>query len=320
MSRADPPSGKPRICAAIALTTRESLRSLDSLIDQSFPKADYEIAVLGAGSYETDIAALGNRRDGVPKLRLLDAPDGCPAATCNIPLEATEAPILAVLGDLAVAHRDWLVGLNNAFTLFGEDAAMVGGRIAARWLAPRPTWLADQLLPTLGLVDLGEEARFLDEKEHLGTRNIAFATDVLKRIGGFPNSVSTYGTTELLEADVVRRLHERIARADAHTVYTPDAVVEIDMPASRITQSWIRRQAAWRAVAEFADFGPLRAEDAAARWQSVKNFFYELPPIDRTVRGLVLAEEDSHRFRHQVSAVYDTVSCILSGIDEHEDD
>jgi hypothetical protein len=150
--------------------------------------------------------------------------------------------------------------------------------------------------------------------------NIAFRRARLTARGGF------HGVGELEFArgkfviDDGTGLTNHFTTAGGRVVYDPLAAVTYAVPAERLTQDWFRSKASWKAVAELARSGSLTPEEATERWQRVKDFFFACPPAERTIRALVLSQNDPKRFQEQISAVYDTLSCLLSGIGEADYD
>ena len=298
-----------RITAAICLDGADDAAgaAVDSLIRQTLPKDEYEILLIGGAA----------RFAEAPNLRRVESPAE-PNGGCCLALELAQAPLVAFLDPRAVAEPGWLASFCRTFAQFGEAAPVVGGRVLPRWTADRPDWLGDELLPELSLVDLGEEARFLDAGERISAVNIAYrkaqvnrSTPCRAESGGFAGTAAD-GSPLALPAP--------ISAAQAGRVYDPLAAAELLIPDDWLTQAWFRKKAAWRAVADFARAAPANDAEIAERWRAVKKFFFECPPDERTVRGLVLRQDDPHRFRQQIAAVYDSTYCLLAGLGEDEYD
>lgn len=304
-----------RITAAICLDGEDdaAAAAVDSLIGQSLPRDRYEIVLIGGTP-----SPLAGHLVGVPNLRCVERPAE-PGSARRLALEVAQAPFVAFLDPRAVAEPGWLASFCRTFAQFGDAAQAIGGRVRPRWATPRPDWLADELLAELSLVDLGEEARPLGAGERIAGVNIAYRKagvnggGKLHRLGGCSFAASAANESGLAFLD-------EISTAAGGQVYDPLAAAEFLVPADWLTQEWLRRKAAWRAVADFARAAPANAAEVAERWRAVKNFFFECPPTERTVRGLVLRQDDPRRFRQQISAVYDSTYCLLAGIGENEYD
>jgi hypothetical protein len=102
--------------------------------------------------------------------------------------------------------------------------------------------------------------------------------------------------------------------------YDPLAAVDYLVPADRLIPEWFRSNAAWRAVSDLLRSPSPTPAAVAERWRAVKDFFFDCPPSERTIRGLVLRQDDPRRFQQQISAIYDSLFCLLSGIGETDYD
>src|SRR5687767_3515333 len=71
----------------------------------------------------------------------------------NAGVMASTASIIAFTDDDVLVEEDWLVRIVNAFET--RQVQCVGGPIRPYWLAPRPSWLTDGLLPVLAMLDYG---------------------------------------------------------------------------------------------------------------------------------------------------------------------
>jgi glycosyltransferase involved in cell wall biosynthesis len=299
-----------RITAAVCLDRLDetATRAVDSVVQQSLPRDAYEIVVIG----DADTAT--GPWEVVPNLRLFRHTDADRGEARNVALRASQAPLIAFLDAHAVAEPGWLASFCRSFEEFGEVARAVGGRVRPLWEVPRPDWLGDELLAELSLVDLGEEARFIAAGERLAAVNIAYRKNAL---GGFRRGAErTPASAVGQEPDPIAEITGSGGRA----VYDPLAAVDYLVPADRLIPEWFRSNAAWRAVSDLLRSPWPTPAAVAERWRAVKDFFFECPPSERTIRGLVLPQDDPRRFQQQISAIYDSLFCLLSGIGETDYD
>ena len=70
--------------------------------------------------------------------------------------------VLAFVDDDAIPGKGWLAGLRTAWDAAPEEVAALGGPIRPRFLAPRPRWLSDAMLPVLTVLDYGPAPADLD--------------------------------------------------------------------------------------------------------------------------------------------------------------
>lgn len=152
----------------------------------------------------------------------------------NRAIEAAEGGIVAFLDDDVVVDPFWASELVKAYQ--ETDADAVGGMIYPVWLAERPSWLGDELLAYLSLVDYGPGRRRCRYPKYPFGANISFKKNVLLEIGGFATSLGGGGAPTYLmdEIDLCRRL-ERTGRL---IVYAPAAKVGHIIPASRLKWSY----------------------------------------------------------------------------------
>jgi glucosyl-dolichyl phosphate glucuronosyltransferase len=309
-----------RITAAICLDRPEpaAVQAVGSLIQQSLPKDAYEILLIG--DRQADWCAVSSTAawDAIPNLRRVEDAVADITAARNLALRCSQAPLVALLDPRATAEPGWLASLCRTFEQFGEIAGAVGGRVRPVWEVPRPAWLGDELLSELSLLDLGEEARLVAAGERLSAVNIAFRRASVEAGGGFRALADArpLGAAIALPPLPIDEIAASIERA----VYDPLAAVDYRVPADRLRQQWFRMRAAWQAVADLARAPAPTPAATAQRWQRVKDFFFGCPPSERTIRGLVLEQQDPQHFRGQMAAIYDSLFCLLSGVSEADDD
>jgi glycosyltransferase involved in cell wall biosynthesis len=310
----------PRITAAICTYDRYATlpKAVASLTRQSLPDDQFEIIVVDNSpdhgrSHEIseDFSEIANLKWIVEKTPGL-------ANARNVATESAVSPLIAFMDDDAIAGTSWLDRLVAAFSQFGGDAQMAGGRVDPVWGASRPHWLSDDLLGYVSVVDWGGLTRFAAKNEWVAGTNIAFRLDALRAAGGFSAELGRKRGGEVLlsndELDVVARIQQMGGRL----LYVPDAVVDHLVPADRLKQSWFRRRAAWQAVSDYLQDSVPMFEQAPGHWRAVTEFFARLPPKHRNPRGLYVHLDDPEMFRMQISALYAFTVCLLSGFRDIE--
>jgi glycosyltransferase involved in cell wall biosynthesis len=306
---------KPRITAAICTYNRyDTLASaIRSLVDQTLPEDKFEILVIDNSPDHAMSKTVSETYLPIRNLRWVVEKTAGLSNARNVATRIAEAPIIAYMDDDAIAAPTWLEALVGTFHTFGSAARVVGGRVDPIWGSPRPIWLPDSLLGYVSVVNWGGDARFACEKEWVAGTNIAFRSDALRSVGGFPTHLGrNRGGAALLsndESDVIEKLMAKGARL----IYAPEAVVHHLVPAERLTQSWFRRRAAWQGASDYL-MDPDRAfENAPNYWRGVTQYFARLPPKDRTPRGLYVDHHDPDMFGMQVAALYNFTIALLSG-------
>lgn len=310
-----------RITAAICTYQRYDLLpgAIESALAQSLPATAFEVIVVDnspdAARSAREAEAFGRHPNLIWRH---EARPGLSNAR-NVAAQLASAPIIAYLDDDARAAPVWLENIAGCFDQFGPTLKVVGGRIRPWWGAPRPAWLPDEMLGNLTVVDLGDERRLLRDGEWVAGANIAFRIDALRDAGWFDTSLGRTGSGASLLSAEETALTDRIKDRGGLVAYDPLAAVEHWVDPERLTQRWFRRRAAWQAVSDYLrdPRGKMaRQEDA---WLAVKSFLLHQNPADRTLRGLALAKDDAPDFHWQVSAVYNAVTALLAGLDEHDD-
>lgn len=157
----------------------------------------------------------------------------------------TGAEVVAYVDDDAIVGPGWWQALVNAWARVPDDVAVIGGRILPRWAAPPPAWISPAIMPTLTVLDLGDEPRDLDPRETtVFGANISFATGALDAIGGFDPAYGHSGRRVFFsEEDQAQRL---LAERGFRIRYDPTLVVDHVIPAARLKRSaFIRRRFAY---------------------------------------------------------------------------
>lgn len=310
-----------RIAAAICTYERYDLLpgAIESALAQSLPAETFQVVVVDNSPDPERSAREAAAFAGRAGLLWHHEPRPGLSNARNVAARLTDAPLIAYLDDDARADAVWLENIVGCFDQFGDAVQVVGGRIRPWWGAPRPDWLADEMLGGLTVVDLGPERRLLRDGEWVAGANIAFRVSALQSAGGFDTSLGrTGGGASLLSAEETS-LTDRIKSLGGQVAYDPLAAVDHWVDPKRLTQRWFRRRAAWQAVSDYLRDPEARLAHGEQSWAAVKGFLLQLNPADRTLRGLVLEQESASDFRWQVSAVYNAVTALLAGLDERDD-
>ena len=163
-------------------------------------------------------------------------------------IDRCETDLIYFIDDDCILHKDSVRKMQSKF--FDKKMGVVGGKTIANWsLAPRPTWLSDEQLDALSIIDFGEEDIFLHEYKEaiwLVGANICFRTKALKDIRGFNESLGRKKEYTLLsgeEDEVISKIRKRY-----HAMYTPDCKAEHIINPKRLDPEWFSKRSAWQAV------------------------------------------------------------------------
>lgn len=250
---------------------------------------------------------------GSLNIHWLRAPEAGLSNARNVAISACSTPLIAFLDDDALAAEDWLAALVTAFEELGEPVVAAGGRVDPLWLAPRPPWLADELLGHLSLVDWGDERRLLNPREWIAGTNMAFRVASLNQVGGFSGKFGRCGGEEVLLSNDENDVIARLRRCGGDIAYVPGAVVQHLIPQQRLTQSWMRRRVVWQAISDYLQRPEETFDKARGHWNSVERFMAGLPPDYQTLNSFCIEQSDPDLFRRQMSALYSHTTALLTG-------
>jgi glycosyltransferase involved in cell wall biosynthesis len=233
----------------------------------------------------------------------------------NVGLRACETEIICFMDDDAVASTRWLEAMLAAFEDFGPTAVAAGGRVDPIWEVDPPNWFSDAIGCYTSLVDWGGQTRVAAPREWFAGTNIAFRARPLLDHGGFDTNLGrTGGGATLLSNEEIRVLCQ-LREAGGLAIYVPDASVSHLIERRRLTRQWFRKRVAWQAVSDFMMDPRNSAKRAAQEWDLVLDFFFRLPPSERTIRGLFYDTDDRMLFRQQLLAIELFMLQSLSGFE-----
>lgn len=311
-----------KIAACICTYNRYDLlpKAIESIARQTLDAEQYQILVIDnspdAGTAKSH--ALQYRK--IPNLEYhIEKTPGLSNAR-NVGANMAQTTYIAYMDDDAIAAPDWLEKILAAFESFGEDTAIVGGRVDPLWDIARPEWVDNSMLGYLSVVDWGGSTRVANPGEWLAGTNVAFRTADVLGAGGFDVTLGRIGAGQSLlsneEIAVVAALKEQGKLA----VYAPEARVSHLVDRRRLTKSWMRKRVAWQAVSDFLAEPAQSVEKAKGYWNPISEYFFSLRPADRTIRGLFVEPPSSREFRRQLDAVYLTTAATLAGFEGVEDE
>lgn len=307
-----------RISVAICTYDRYELlgEALRSLAEQTVGPDAFEIIVVDNTPSAERSAAEQARLAGIARLRWVHERTPGLSNARNVAMGLARAPVIAYLDDDAIALPNWLEELDRAWRAAGPDVGTIGGRVRPRWVSERPEWLSDDLLGYLSVVDLGGETRPLGPGEWLAGANISYRIEALRSAGGFSVALGRVGSGISLMSNDETELADRLSAQGWTATYAGRAEVLHLVDPSRTTQAWFRRRVAWQAVSEYVRAPEAVRGGADAAWREVKRYFAHLHPADRTVRALALPQKTPEELRWQMSAIYNTIVCLLSAVED----
>jgi glycosyltransferase involved in cell wall biosynthesis len=155
------------------------------------------------------------------------------------------ARAIAFVDDDAIVEPGWWQALVGRWEEAADDVGVIGGPIRPRWPGTPPAWISAPLLPTLTLLDLGDEELVLDPSvTTVFGANISFAVGPLRAAGGFDPAFGHSGRRVFFsEEDQAQRA---LAARGYRVLYAPELGVSHVIPAQRLTRrSFVRRRFAY---------------------------------------------------------------------------
>ncbi len=240
-----------KIAAIICTHNRENYLgpAIDSLLQQDC--SDYEVLVIDNASTDRTKEIVQERLPNHPNLKYIYESKLGLSVARNTGAKATNAPILAYLDDDAIASKQWLSVLIDAYEK-NEKLAIAGGKVTLIWPSgvTQPQWISPELSGNLGYYDLGSEMVFI-EQPNLTPRglNYSIRKTFLEEIGGFDANLGRIGKKLLSNEELY--MTELALKNGWQVAYLPNALVEHNVQPERIKPNWHLKRAWWQGISEY---------------------------------------------------------------------
>ncbi|PZD74231.1 GalNAc(5)-diNAcBac-PP-undecaprenol beta-1,3-glucosyltransferase [Acaryochloris thomasi RCC1774] len=237
-----------RISAIICTFNRSKYlqKAIQSLIDQTLEKYEYEILVVDNCSVDDTRKVVDDKSRIAGNLHYIYESEIGLSKARNTGWEAAKGEYIAYLDDDAIATPHWLATLLHNFENITPKPACIGGKIDPIWEAERPEWLPDKLLPYLTILDWSSELIIIDENQYIAGANMAFTQQALTLANGFQTKFGRRGKKLLSNEELV--LQNQIRKHGLDIYYNPEAVVEHHVVADRLQQNWFVKRTYWQGV------------------------------------------------------------------------
>lgn len=227
--------------------------ALTSLTNQSVPMDVYDVLVLD-NTPTTVLQTLEYKRClalcKIHKFKYVHEQTNGLAGARNRCIDLSETELLHFMDDDALAHFDMI---QTIIVEFNENPSVgiIGGKVIPNWTrATRPSWLLDEHLGFLSMVDLGPEKVFYGTPGFwIAGANIAFRRDVFLKCGNFDEMFGRKGNSCTLmsqeETDLIKRSSDQFA-----IMYSPKIKIDHIVMPDRVNQEWFLKRVAWQSVSD----------------------------------------------------------------------
>jgi len=291
--------GMPLISVVICTHNRANylLKAMQSVLDQSMPANRYEVIVVDNGSTD-ETRELVERFEDLGNVHYIFEGKLGLCHARNTGWRNARGRYIAYLDDDAIASPEWLMAIEEAFTM-APDAGVVGGRVVPIWEGDRPAWLSDDIALSLTIVNWHSAPRLIPDVqvEWLVGANMAVPASVLAETDGFHPWLDRVGRHMLSSGDVF--LQKEIIRRGYSCLYHPGIAVSHLVPRSRLNKRWfIRRyysQGLSDAIIQIIEEAPSRKRRLLLAIAKTLDLLYS----PKKVMNLLLPKRDPRLFAEQ---------------------
>lgn len=232
-----------RLSIVIATYNRSAMlmQTLQSVIEQTLPREEWECVVVNNNSTDSTVAdfeAFAARYPDYNLRMVLETNQGLSYAR-NRGIRESEGEYIAIVDDDERIAPEFVA---SYVALFDDvpDAVAAGGPIVAEYPTGRPRWMsAFTERPIANTMYFGEEVREFPRGRVPGGGNMALRRSAVRRYGVFDTSLGYVG--ESLVGGEESDLFERLQIAEAKYYYVPKAVMYHIIPKEKLTVEYLRR-------------------------------------------------------------------------------
>ncbi len=242
--------GSPPLSVVVCTHARPDYLAacLEGLARQDLPKI--EVVVVDSASPPGPAAEIARLAEAAGA-RLIRSERAGLSLARNVGLAAANATWTAWLDDDAVPEPDWARRLTEAAAELPPEAAAIGGRILPRWEAPLPEWWPASLRGVLTIIEWdgsGEPGRNTPADVAVYGANMAFRTESLRAVGGFPEELGRVGN-RLLSGEEVEVL-DRLCARGGRVFYDGGVTVRHSIQRSRLRPEWLLSRLHWQGATD----------------------------------------------------------------------
>jgi glycosyltransferase involved in cell wall biosynthesis len=233
-------------------------RALKSVVEQSYPRTDYEILVVDNASTDDTRAVAEEMMQAhrEPTIRYVHEPIPGLLPARHRGVAESQGAILVFIDDDIEADRGWLAAIHDAFQ--DPDVHMVGGRNLPNYEVIPPAWInqvmergPDYAVMYCGyysLLDFGDRRLEIDAN-HVWGLNFSIRRETFYRLGGF-NPDTVPGRYLRYQGDGETGLSIKLKQQGLKAIYEPRALVHHLVPSERLTVDYLERRMYFQGVCD----------------------------------------------------------------------
>ncbi len=220
---------------------QQLIETLDSVVAQSAPAADWECVVVNNNSTDETIEAVerfAERHKSFDIKLVTEVKQGLSHAR-NCGIENSSAPIIAIIDDDELIMPPFIASYIDFFASH-PAVASAGGGIVAVYRSARPRWMSSYTeIPIANPLDLGAVARPFPSGKIPGGGNMAIRREAIERYGAFDPELGRRG--ESLIGGEESNLFQRLRDGGEECWWVPNAVMHHLIPDSKLELDYLER-------------------------------------------------------------------------------
>lgn len=223
--------------------------AVESLLRAPVPAGlDVNLLVIDNNSKDDTAAVVRELQDGapVPVVYVRETKQGL-SHSRNAGIANSRGDLIGFIDDDEEIEENWYAVIAREFT--DETVEYIGGPCLPNWQAAIPDWLPPGYHSVIGAIPPKPRGRYgPGHPGMLNGGNAVLRKRVFERIGSYSTRLGRSGKGLLSEEDA--DFFRRIQAAGISGMYVPDLAIYHYIPAERLTRSYHRRWAYWRAVSQ----------------------------------------------------------------------
>jgi glycosyltransferase involved in cell wall biosynthesis len=218
----------PKFSVIIITRNRASFlpRVLESVINQDYEKEKYEIIVVDNNSSDSTTSIVERFKRRCPnRICYAFEPKIGMSNARNRGAETAKGEILLFIDDDAIASTNWLTNHGHLYQSF-PDIVATGGKIELTFISKKPKWISEELLVTLGYLDLSHKETIISFPYHPFGVNFSVKKEQLIKLKGFRGELKSYNDEKAFFYKLYLNKYK--------VGYSPRALVYHQIPTSRL--------------------------------------------------------------------------------------